>query len=223
MFLAHFAVALAAKRAAPAVSLGTLFLAAQLIDLAWPTLVLLGVESVAIAPGTTAVTPLAFTHYPWTHSLLMVLCWGLLFGAVHLALRRSARAALVLGMLVVSHWFLDLLAHAPDLPLTPADGSSRHGLGLWHSLPYTVLVEFSLFAIGAALYLRCTRALDRTGALAAWGLLAFLLVISAGNLFGPPPQQVMDIAVAGHAQWLLVLWAFWVDRHRAPVDAGARP
>jgi len=48
VFIGHFAVAFAAKRAVPEVSLGTLFLAAQLADLVWPTLVLLGFEQFAI-------------------------------------------------------------------------------------------------------------------------------------------------------------------------------
>jgi hypothetical protein len=67
MFIGHFAVAFAAKRVAPELSLGTLFLAAQLADLVWPTLVLLGVESFEVRPGITAVTPLDFLHYPYSH------------------------------------------------------------------------------------------------------------------------------------------------------------
>ena len=51
MFIGHFAVALAAKRAAPRTSLGTLFLAAQLLDLLWPTFLILGLETVRIAHG----------------------------------------------------------------------------------------------------------------------------------------------------------------------------
>lgn len=76
MFLGHFAVALAAKKAAPAVSLGMLFLAAQLADLVWPLLVLAGIEAVAIQPGITAVTPLDFVHYPWSHSAAALAAWG---------------------------------------------------------------------------------------------------------------------------------------------------
>jgi hypothetical protein len=53
VFIGHFAVGFAAKAVAPRASLGTLFLAAQFIDLLWPTLLLLGVERVQIAPGIT--------------------------------------------------------------------------------------------------------------------------------------------------------------------------
>lgn len=217
MFIGHFAVALGAKRVAPTVSLGTLFLAAQFLDLLWPAFLLLGIESVVIAPGVTTVTPLDFTHYPWSHSLLTVLGWGALLGGVHFVLKRNPRAALVVGVLALSHWLLDLLVHRPDLPLTPMAGSLPLGLGLWYSLSATVVVELSLFAVCAALYLKSTQPLDAAGRWTPWALFAFLLVIYAGNLFGPPPPCVMEIAIAGQAQWLLVLVGYAIDRHRTTV------
>ena len=115
MFLGHFAVGFGAKRLAPRASLGTLLLAAQFIDLLWPTLVLLGVERVRIAPGITAVVPLDFEHYPISHSLLAVVGWALLFGAVYFLIRRDRRTSLVLGLAVLSHWLLDWITHRPDL------------------------------------------------------------------------------------------------------------
>ena len=80
MFIGHFALGFAAKRAAPRISLGTLFAASQLPDLLWPVLVALGIEHVRIAPGATAFTPLEFVSYPYSHSLLFVAIWGLAFG-----------------------------------------------------------------------------------------------------------------------------------------------
>ena len=212
MFLGHFAIGFAAKRYAPRASLGTLFLAAQFIDLLWPLLVLAGIERVRIAPGITVVTPLDFEHYPWSHSLLMVLVWGVLFAAVYFLIRRDRRASLVLGLAVVSHWVLDWLTHRPDLPLAP--GAERVGLGLWNSFAGTVIVELGLFALGVYLYVRATRARDRIGSWALWSLVAFLAAIYAGNLFGAPPPDVMAIAWVGQAQWLLVAWGYWIDRHR---------
>ena len=161
MFIGHFAVGFGAKRFAPRASLGTLFLAAQFIDLLWPTLLLFGVERVRIAPGITAFTPLDFEHYPWSHSLFMVIVWGALFGVVYYALRRDARASAVLAMAVFSHWLLDFLTHRPDLPLWP-DGT-RVGLGLWNSVPATLAMEIGLFVCGILLYVRSTRARDATG------------------------------------------------------------
>ena len=213
MFAGHFGVGFAAKRFAPGVGLGVLFLAAQFIDLLWPTFLLLGWERVAIAPGVTAVTPLDFQHYPYSHSLLASVGWGALLGGAYFALKRERRGALVVAALVVSHWLLDALMHRPDLPLAPF-GEARVGLGLWNSLPATLLVEMPIFIGGCWLYARATRARDAVGRWAFAGLVAFLLLIQAMNLAGDPPPSVAAIAWAGHAQWLIVLWAFWVDRHR---------
>lgn len=213
MFIGHFGVGLAAKRVAPRVSLGALFLGAQFIDLLWPTLLLLGVERVAIAPGITTVTPLDFQHYPISHSLLAVAGWAVLVGGVALALRMAKREAIVLAALVVSHWFLDLIVHRPDLPLTPW-GSVRVGLGLWNSFAASLAVELAIFFSGVWLYFRATQPRDRVGSWAWWGLVAFLLLVHAANLFGDPPPTVQAIGWVGQAQWLVVLWGFWVDRHR---------
>ena len=213
MFLGHFGVGFGAKAAAPKTSLGSLFLASQLIDLLWPTLLLVGVERAAIAPGITRVTPLDFTHYPISHSLMAVLLWAALFGLAYQVLRRYPRGAVVCGLAVVSHWVLDLLTHRPDLPLVPGT-EARVGLGLWDSLPATLLVELGLFALGGALYLRATRALDRTGSVALWVLVGVLLLAYAGNIFGPPPPSMSAVAWVGEAQWLFVAWGYWIDRHR---------
>jgi membrane-bound metal-dependent hydrolase YbcI (DUF457 family) len=215
MFLGHFGAGFGAKAIAPQVSLGWLFAAAQFIDLLWPTLLLAGVERVRIAPGATAVTPLVFEHYPVSHSLVAVALWGLLVGALYLALRRDRRGAAVLAGLVVSHWLLDAIVHKPDLPLYPGS-TTLAGMNAWSSLPLSVAIEIPIFAAGAWLYARGTQPADATGKWAFGGLVAFLLLIHAGNLFGPPPPSVEAIAWVGQAQWLLVVWAFWADNHRRP-------
>lgn len=213
MFIGHFAVGFAAKTAAPRVSLGTLFLAAQFIDLLWPTFLLMGLERVRIDPSATAVTPLAFEHYPWSHSLLAVLGWAVLLAGLHFLRQRDRRSAWVLAALVLSHWLLDLLVHRPDLPLWPWGGTVL-GLRLWSSLGLTLALEVPLFMLGVWLYSRSTRALDGVG---RWGLAAlvlFLCGVYAGNVLGGPPPSVEVIAWVSQLQWLLVLWAWWVDRHR---------
>jgi hypothetical protein len=214
VFLGHFGVGFGAKAAAPRTSLGTLFLASQFIDLLWPSLLLVGLEKVEIVPGITRVTPLDFTEYPITHSLIAVLVWASLFTGAYYLLRKYPKGAWVCGAAVVSHWVLDLLTHRPDLPLVPG-GATRVGLGLWNSLPGTLVVELGIFAIGIWLYIRTTRALDRVGSVALWSLVGFLLMVYFSNLFGPPPPSAMAIGWLGQAQWLLVIWAFWIDRHRA--------
>jgi hypothetical protein len=127
--------------------------------------------------------------------------------------RRDQRGALVLALAVVSHWLLDAVVHRPDLPLVPG-GTHLVGLGLWSSLAATLLVEVTVFAGGVWLYLRATRPVDAVGTWALWGLAAFLLLIYGANLFGTPPPNVTALAWVGQAQWLLVAWGYWVDRHR---------
>ncbi len=156
MFIGHYGVALGAKRYAPAVSLGILFLAAQLADLIWPNLVLLGIEQVRIDPGATVMTPMDFVHYPWSHSLVALAAWGLLFGLLYAALTRAGRtAALVIAAVVVSHWVLDVISHRADVPVLLGDGL-RVGLGLWNHPVAAVAVELAIFGVGLWLYVSRT-------------------------------------------------------------------
>ncbi|MFL5303444.1 MAG: metal-dependent hydrolase [Anaeromyxobacteraceae bacterium] len=216
MFLGHLAIGFAAKRAAPRAGLAPLMAAPVLLDLVWPAFVLLGLEEVRIEPGATAVTPLDFASYPWSHSLAFAALWAVLFGGGYLARTRYRAGAVVIAAGVLSHWALDLVVHRPDLPLWP--GSARFGLGLWNSVPTTVAVEVALFAAGVLLYASATRTRDRTGTVALWGFVAFVAGIYAANLLGPPPPSARAVAWAGLAQWLWVPWAALIDRHRALRD-----
>ncbi|HEY4651274.1 MAG TPA: hypothetical protein VIG72_07655 [Pontibacter sp.] len=219
MFIGHFAVGLAGKAIAPKPSLGTLFLAAQFLDLLWPTLLLLNLEHAQIAPEPGVLVPLKFTHYPISHSLLLVLGWGLLFGLVYWLIRKDTRSAVVLGLLVVSHWFIDLIVHVPDLPLYPGD-SPMLGLGLWTSTTGTIVLEMLLFIVGLWLYLRHTRARNKTGNYSFWALVLFLVIVYFMNLFGPVPPSMEAVAWGGQMQWLLIIWAYWADRNREAVPHG---
>jgi len=217
MFLGHFGLAFAARKASSTISLGALFLACQFADLLWPTLVLAGVERVEIEPGATAFTPLDFVSYPYSHSLMALILWGVIVGTIYtMATRAPAAAAVTLALLVVSHWLLDYVTHRPDMPLTMG-GPQRLGLGLWNSVPGTLAAEFALFGGGLAVYLRSTTARDRIGSIALWSLVVFMLVVYVAASFGPPPPSSAAVAWSAQAMWLLVLWGYWVDRHRAPV------
>jgi membrane-bound metal-dependent hydrolase YbcI (DUF457 family) len=216
MFIGHFGVGFGAKAAAPKVSLGSLFLAAQFIDLLWPTFLLLGIEQVRIDPTATKVTPLDFKYYSISHSLLAVLGWAVLIAVSYQLLRHYRRGAVVLGLAVVSHWLLDAIVHRPDLPLYPGSAYLL-GFNLWSSLSATLVIELLIFVLGVWMYLRVTEPSDGVGKWSLWVLIAFLVVIYLANLFGSPPPNVTALAWVGQAQWLLVAWGFWIDRHRRPV------
>jgi hypothetical protein len=212
VFLGHIAVGFAAKRVAPRVSLGLLVAAPLFLDLLWPVFLAAGIERVRIAPGSTAFTPLVFEHYPWSHSLLMALLWGGAVGVGYALLRRDRPGGLVLGAGVVSHWVFDWISHGPDLPLAPGT-AARYGLGLWNSVPGTIVVEGMLFVLGLWLYVTGTRIVNRWILVA---FVAFLAVTYVANLVGPPPPSVRALTGVAFALWLLPVWAWWADRGRAP-------
>ncbi len=162
------------------------------------------------------MTPLDFTWYPYTHSLVFDALWAALLGGAYYAVRRDGRGAACVAALVLSHWVLDVISHRPDMPLWP--GSALLGLGLWDSLPATLLVEGVLFLGGIWLYGRATRARDRTGRWAWWAFVVVLGIIYVASVFGPPPPSVRALAWTGVAGWLFVAWAYWIERHRIPRD-----
>ena len=217
MFVGHFALGFAAKRVTPRVSLAVLFAAAQLADLLWPVLVAFGLEQVRIDPGNTAFTPLDFVSYPYSHSLLLLVVWGITFGWLYRLLTGDGRAFLVIAALVVSHWILDFVTHRPDMPLYP--GGPKLGLGLWNSVAGTMAVELTMYAAGLWVYCRATRARDETGRWAFLSLAAFLTIAYVANVFGGAPPSVVALystAIAGGV--ILTLWGWWVDRHRELAD-----
>jgi hypothetical protein len=213
MFIGHFGIAFAAKRAAPRTSLGTTFVAAQLADLLWPVFLLFGWEQVRITPSSNPFLTLEFTNYPWSHSLLMELAWGVAFGALYFVTTRYGRGAVVVALLVPSHWVLDLIVHKPDLPLYPG-GAARFGFGLWNSPIATVVVEGIVFIVGVTMYARGTQPSDRIGRWSFWGLVAFLILLYVVSSVSPPPTSVRALAWGALIGWPLTLWPWWVDRHR---------
>jgi len=212
MLLGHLGVALGAKRWGQDVSLGTLVLAAFWADLLWPILVFAGVERVGIEPGITAFNDVAFLHYPWSHSLLLVIFSGVALGGIYYGYGERARGAVLVGAVVASHWFLDFLVHVPDLPLWP--GGPVVGLGLWNSLPATLLLEFGILAVGLTLYLRLTTGTDPVGEWGPWAIAALLAVVFLASSFGPTPGDGSVVAASALALWVLVPLAHWIDAHR---------
>ncbi len=217
MFIGHIAVALAAKRAAPRTSLGTLAVAVEFTDLLWPIFLLLGWEQVRIVPGMTVVTPLDFVSYPLSHSLLADIGWASLLAGLYLIRKRYLKGAFVIWACVMSHWILDAISHRPDMPLYPA-GRVFVGLGLWNSLPATLLVEGAMFVAGVAIYLRSTRAKDKTGVIAFRALIIVFVIFYLANVLGPPPPSLKALEIGALCAWLFVPWFYWIDRHRPAIS-----
>jgi hypothetical protein len=217
MFIGHIAVAFAAKKVAPKTSLGTLLLSAQFVDLLFPLFFILGIEHMRIDPGNTAVTPMDFYDYPFSHSLLTGIGWAILLGGMYYGIRKRKPGAYAVGFCVISHWILDFISHRADMPLAPGLNTFV-GLGLWNSVSGTLFVEGSLFASAIMLYIHTTAAKDRIGKYSLWSFVIFLVLLWIGNIFGPPPPNLDSFKYVGFSGSLLVVWAYWIDKHRRTLD-----
>jgi uncharacterized MnhB-related membrane protein len=215
MIVGHFAVALGAKRYAPEISLGILFVACQLADILMPLLFLAGIEQLEIEVGATVMMPLNLPYYPFSHSLLVLALWSAVLACAFVFLRRARyRAGIAIAILGISHWLLDVLMHRPDVPLTIGD-EIHLGFGLWNFPAIAVPLELGLFGIGIWLYTRYTSPRNRNGTLGFGALVVFLLATYFAIHFGPTMPSAEAVAWSGLAALCLIIaWAFWVDGNR---------
>lgn len=207
MFVGHYSAGIALKAAKPQIPLWALFVAVQAVDIGWGVLMLLGVEKANLAPGFTKAFPMDLYYMPYTHSLVASVIWALACGALYFFWRRrdGVGGAAVIGLAVLSHWFLDLPVHAPDLPLY--GDSHKLGFGLWNYPLIEVALEIGLLAGSIALYVRaCPQYRAR-----AWKLGSIMALIQIGNTFGPLPPSALAVAAsalvayaafAGGARWV---------------------
>jgi membrane-bound metal-dependent hydrolase YbcI (DUF457 family) len=227
MFLGHYGVALALKRAEPKLSLGTLFVAVQLADLLWGIFLLLGWERARIVPGHTVITPLEFLHYPISHSLVGALAWSFVAAALYYSwptrdTSRHWQAAAMVGLAVFSHYPLDVLVHIPDLPLS-GGSSVKLGLGLWNNPLATLIAETVVFGGGLAIYI--SRRSNRHPV--RWPRLVIVVLLLVGtyvaSLLGPLPPSMTVVAVSDIV-FLLVIAALaaWADRRASHHELHAR-
>jgi hypothetical protein len=215
MFVGHYGVSFAAKKAEPSIPLWVLFIAVQLLDVLWAPFILLGIEKVRIVPGITASNPLDLYYMPYTHSLVAAIGWSVAAAAVYSFVTRGVpkRAAAVVAIAVFSHWVLDFLVHRPDLPLY--DNTAKVGLGLWNLPAIALGLEAALLFGGMRIYFRLGTA--RRTAMLVFGVV--MLGIQAYVFFGPPPasdKAAAATALVSYAVFALIIRAL---ERRAPVPA----
>lgn len=211
MFIGHWAPALiAAAVTTRAPRLGTLFIAAQLVDWAFFAFLLTGTEHMRVVPGITAMNPMDLYDMPWTHSLVGSAAWAAGFALVVWLWRRDPGFALLAGGVVLSHWLLDLLVHRPDLTL--AGSPPKLGLGLWNHPWIAMPLELALTFGALALYLSRTRG----PVLPAMVLGTVLIGLQAFNWFAPEPTAVTPATsyLAFFAYGLVTLAAWWLGKTR---------
>ena len=214
MFVGHYSAAFAAVALPKAPKLGTLFVAAQLVDVAFFSFLPLGIEHMRIVPGTAVMNPMDLYDMPWTHSLLGAFFWALGFAVALRLIIGNWTVGMIGGAVVVSHWFIDLIVHVPDL--TIAGQPPRLGLGLWNYPMIAMPLEIGLLLGSAWVYARATQPTSTRVALPV--LLVVLLALQAFNWFGPPPGTV-DAGVWAMgllAYAIAAALAWWVASNRIP-------
>ena len=219
MFIGHFAPALVAAVRPKAAGLGVLFVAAQLVDIGFALLLIPGLEAMRIVPGITAMNPMDLHHMPFTHSLLGCVLWGALFALLVWVATRRRAAAIGAGLVVVSHWFVDLLVHRPDLTLFGA--APKMGFGLWNHPAIAMPLEIAF--IGAALIYYAARTRAPTGNRRLCILAALLAAFQAIDWFGPkePAYSLAIPATMLAAYTLLAAAAAWAGANRLPANQTA--
>src|SRR4051812_26448779 len=123
MFIGHYSVAFAAKSEKNNIPVWVLFIAVQLLDYIWATLVLLGIEKLRVIKGFTAGSMLDSYFHPYSHSLPAAVIWSAVAALGYKPLCKwlgyawTKSAALIIGAAVFSHWIFDLVAHPRDLAI----------------------------------------------------------------------------------------------------------
>ena len=212
MFIGDFAPALIAAARPRAAGLGTLFVAAQLVDIGFAILLIPGIEAMRIVPGITAMNPMDLHHMPYTHSLLGALIWAAVFGAVVWFATKRKEAAIGAALVVASHWFIDLIVHIPDLTLYGMP--PKLGLGLWNHPLAAMPLEMLLIGGAFLYYLRRTAAPQGNRRL--WVLAGLLVFAQAVDWFGPkePTYSLAVPATMLFAYALLAGTAAWAGANR---------
>lgn len=217
MFIGHYAPAFVAAASPKSPRLGALFVAAQLVDIAFFSFLILGVEQMRLTPQATVMNAMDLYHMPWTHSLAGAIAWGAAFAIVVKLMRGSWIGGAIGGAVVVSHWLIDLLVHRPDLTL--AGNPPALGLGLWNHPWIEIPLELAFAFGGLWFFVSRTRAITGAGTWSPIVLAAAMAVFQAINWTTPQPDTVTPAPPATgwlglFAYGILALIAWWVARTR---------
>ncbi len=216
MFTGHYAASLVLKKVEKRASLGLLFLGVQLVDILFFPFVLLGIERLNIVENFTQSTHFELEYMPYTHSLLASFLWaGFIYGVFRIIPPKNKSVALVMAIAVLSHWFLDLIVHTPDLPLW-GDASTKLGFGLWNNAVATYGLEAALLVGGLWLYLRSSTASSSIGKYGMCVFAVILLLINGVNIFGPlsGDSKVAFAIISLGMYFMFAGVAYWLDGKR---------
>lgn len=124
-----------------------LLVSVQLMELVWVLLNFVGLEHTTTGPAVRSVSDIHLAFMPYSHSVATMLGAAL---AAYLLLRLGGRRrtlGLAVAIGIASHLVLDLVTHAPDLPLAPGLAAPKLGLGLYGAFPIGAFVLELLYGI----------------------------------------------------------------------------
>lgn len=199
MFVGHYAAAYALKGKETTASLGMLFIATQFVDILFFPFATLGIEKINFVEGFTEVNNFQM-EYPFTHGLLGSLVWSLLFYVLYryvLVKKKpnGKRIALIMALGVLSHWFVDLLVHTPDLPLIA--GEPKFGLGLWHNKMASFILETTILVLAFLYYMKNTKSTSSMNTYLHCAFFLFMLFANYLNFYVlPPNEDVLQLTIS---------------------------
>jgi len=142
---------------------------------------------------------------------VMDVVWASLFAGAYFARRRYPGGAWLLFAAVLSHWVLDFVSHRPDMPLSPGI-HVVFGLGLWNSIPATLIVEGGLWIVAIIIYVRATRPKKRAGTYAFWTGFVLLTVVWYGNITAGIAPNPVSAGISGLILFsLTIAWGYWIN------------
>lgn len=193
------------KKKAPELPLWLLFASVQLLDLVAFTLVLFGIEK---ASYSLSDNPFFRNQLdlPFSHSLLGAIIISLIVFIIFWIKNRK-KWAWILGLCVLSHWFIDLIVHTNDLPIL--FGTYKVGFGLWN-FPYLTYAIEILFVLTGWLLVR-----ERN--VFSYVLLFFMIASFSGMIFNDEPEimkqnDYLRTSVVLVSNGLFILLAYFSDR-----------
>ena len=210
MLVGHYSASLIAKAAEPRAPLWSYFIASQLLDVGWAALVIVGIEKVRVDPNLPG-SVFDLYYMPWTHSLLAAIVWSFagafMFGRL---LRLPSRTQILIGLVIFSHWVLDLVVHRPDLLLWP--GGPKVGFGLWNYPVLEESIEMGLVAIAAVVW-AASRVRGASATRRAAALVLLMTAMQAFVIVMPPGgNHVVIGAMTLAAYAVLAVGAWWAER-----------
>ncbi len=205
MFIGHYGVGYAVKKSNQDIPLWLLFMAVQLLDIIAFTLVLFGIEGASFTPNENPFFRNQL-FLPFSHSLVGALIISFIVFFVF-RVNNKKQWAWILGLCVLSHWFIDLSVHTNDLPIL--FGGFAVGLGLWKYPYFTFIIEIIFVLIGWLLIKRRN--------IFSYILLFLMIASFTGMIFGEEPEmmrnnEALRTSVVLLSNGLFILLAYLSDK-----------